>query len=187
MRIKHTLKTLVIISGLTLLAACKASAPTVDPAVMLNYCKETNDVTTENLSKSYGSMINKSRKTGLKESGIYSDYAVTLVKMGKRAEANSWFNKEMEAFPESKGYVLKLKKELIPEYINNNSISVNEASVDGEEEQALSPATRAAAEERAAEVMQESDSNIEAATATTGTEQPKSKNKPKSKKKSKSK
>lgn len=135
MKIKNTLGAFLLIGILCLMAACKSSAPTVDPAAMLNYCKEQNDATTESLSKAYGSVINKSRKTGLKQPGIYSDYAVTLVKQGKRAEANSWFNKEIEAFPASRAYVTNLKRMLIPEYINNNSVNVNEASVEDDSEE----------------------------------------------------
>ena len=169
MKIKHTLETIVIIGGLTILAACKSSAPTVDPSVMLNYCKESTNATLESLSKSYGSVINKSRKTGLKQSSIYSDYAVTLVKLGKREEANSWFNKEMEAFPASKHYVMQLKKELIPEYVNDNSIKVNEASVE--------------TEENSTEVKQQNGNENSTVTATTGKKHTTAK--PKSKKKSK--
>lgn len=135
MTIKHTLKTILIICGLSIVAACKSSAPTLDPIVMLNYCKEPTTATLENLSKNYGSFINKSRKKGVKQPGIYSDYAVTLVQLGKRAEANSWFNKEMEAFPASRTYVAQLKRMLLPEYVNNNSINVNEASIEDDSEQ----------------------------------------------------
>ena len=67
MTIKHTLKTILIICGLSIVAACKSSAPTLDPIVMLNYCKEPTTATLENLSKNYGSFINKSRKKGVPE------------------------------------------------------------------------------------------------------------------------
>ncbi len=143
MTIKHTLKTILIICGLSVAAACKSSAPTIDPIVMLNYCKEPTTATLENLSKSYGSVINKSRKTGVKQPGIYSDYAVTLVQLGKRAEANSWFNKEMEAFPASRTYVVQLKRMLLPEYVDNNSINVNEASVEDDSSQEASTKAQA--------------------------------------------
>ena len=146
MTIKHTLKTILIICGLSIATACKSSAPTIDPIVMLNYCKEPTTATLDNLSKNYGSVINKSRKTGVKQPGIYSDYAVTLVQLGKRAEANSWFNKEMEAFPASRTYVAQLKRMLLPEYVNNNSINVNEASVEDNNDQESS--TKAQANER---------------------------------------
>ena len=131
---------------------CGSSQPMVSETVLLDYMKDANQANTENLSKNYGTVINKSRKTGVKECGIYSDYAVTLVKQGKRAEANSWFNREMEAFPSSRGYVMQLKRLLIPEYQDNNSTSAATLP-DAEESDKLSPAKRKAAEKRAAEAV----------------------------------
>lgn len=115
---------------------CGGSKAVVDKTVELAYCKEPTQQNMENLAKSYSSLINKSRKEGVKESGIYSDYAVALAKMGRREEANSWFNKEMQEFPSSRGYVMKLKKELIPEYLDNNSTAASkvEATEDGDDD-----------------------------------------------------
>ena len=83
-----------------------------------------------------------------------------MVKQGKRAEANGWFNKEMEAFPSSRDYVMQLKRKLIPEYQDNNSTSAADADTTQVQE-GLSPAKRKAAEKRAATVMGETDNSTE--------------------------
>lgn len=131
--------------------ACSSSQPVVDPPTLLAYCKDPSGANLENLSKNYATMINKTRKTGLKQPGIYSDYAVTLVKQGRRAEANTWFNKEIAVFVSSKGYVMQLKRTLLPEYINDNTIN---DSIALDSDAVLPPEKRAAAEKRAASVMQ---------------------------------
>lgn len=147
---------IAVIAGM--LSACGASTTMVDSNVRLAYEKEQNSTNTENLAKQYGSAINKNRKSGVKEPGLYCDYAVALVAQGKRAEANSWFNREMSEFPASRQLVLQLKKELIPEYQNNNTIGNGEASVS---EEGLSEEARAAAEERASGVMEETENDID--------------------------
>ena len=143
-----------LLAGLILAVwGCGSKKTFTDPTLLLAYNKEPNEQTLDNLAKNYATVINKNRKTGVKQGGLYSDYAVALAKQGKRAEANNWFNKEMAEFPSSRQYVIRLKQELIPEYVNDNTIRNDEAP--GEEESSLSPATRAAAEERAASVMEE--------------------------------
>ncbi|MBQ6238428.1 MAG: DUF4810 domain-containing protein [Bacteroidales bacterium] len=151
---KHSLGIILAGLGMALLAACSSSQPVVDEATMLAYCKEPSEANLDNLSKNYSTIINKSRKTGVKQPGIYSDYAVALVKQGRRAEANTWFNKEMAEFASSKEYVLQLKRTLIPEYANDNSIKADTTAVENASETVLPPEKRAAAEKRAATVMQ---------------------------------
>lgn len=140
--------------------SCGGSKEVIDPKAMLAYGKEPNEQNLDVLSKSYGAVINKNRKSGIKTPGVYSDYAVMMVKQGKRAEANGWFNKEMEAFPSSRDYVMQLKRKLIPEYQDNNSTSAADADTTQVQE-GLSPAKRKAAEKRAATVMGETDNSTE--------------------------
>ncbi|MBP5326951.1 MAG: DUF4810 domain-containing protein [Bacteroidales bacterium] len=154
--IRDNIKKAITICGVALLFSCGGTRYSVDEKVLLEYGKEPNEANTENLSKSYAAVINKSRKTGLKEAGIYSDYAVTLVKQGKRAEANNWFNKEMESFPSSKSYVMQLKRILIPEYQNDNTVrDISAIEGDETEEATLTPKQRSEAEKKAAQVMGE--------------------------------
>lgn len=159
MNTRTILKLSVITAIMAAMAGCKGNKAVIDPTVRLAYEKEPTAENMENLSKAYAGFINKNRKTGKKEPGVYSDYAVTLVKLGRRAEANSWFNKEMEAYPSSRQYVMQLKRMLIPEYQDNNSITTDSASMD--EAEGLSEKTRKEAEDRAAKVMEESNKEIE--------------------------
>lgn len=141
------------------LSACKSSKPTLDMAAKLAYQKDPSAANLENLSKAYGSFINKTRKSGISQPGIYSDYAVTLVKLDRRAEANTWFNKEMQDFPSSRLYVMQLKRLLIPEYQDNNTIVADSATL---QQDALSPRSRQAAEERASSVLQPQNNTLDA-------------------------
>lgn len=140
------------------LSACKSSKPTLDMAAKLAYQKDPSAANLENLSKAYGSFINKTRKSGISQPGIYSDYAVTLVKLDRRAEANTWFNKEMQDFPSSRLYVMQLKRLLIPEYQDNNIIVADSAAL---QQDALSPRSRQAAEERASSVLQPQNNTLD--------------------------
>lgn len=150
----------LVLIGMSLLASCKQEkAVTVDPSIMLTYGKDANEQNLENLAKNYATVINKNRKSGVKQPGLYSDYAVALAKQGKNAEANNWFNKEMAEFPSSRKYVIRLKQELIPEYVNDNTVRNNDA-VENPEEPTLSPAARAEAEEKAASIMKESEGDL---------------------------
>ena len=159
MRIKNIMKLALITVVASTMLACKGNKAVIDPTVRLAYEKDPTPENLENLSKAYGSYINKCRKTGMKQPGIYSDYAVTLVQQGKRAEANNFFNKEMEAFPSSRPYVMQLKRKLIPEYQNNNSITSESASMDNSE--GMSEASKKAAEERASTVLEKQNNELD--------------------------
>lgn len=163
MRLTRILKCLSVGVLLLMMSGCGSSEAIVDPMAMLAYGKDPSDQNLESLAKSYSTVINRNRKTGLKQSAIYSDYAVALIKQGRRAEANSWMNKEMNDFPESRGYILKLKTLLIPEYANDNSIDLKYDDADSTQSQepALTPAKRAAAEERASEVMEQTNKEMD--------------------------
>lgn len=151
--------TLLIIAACTLLSACKQQqVVTVDPLVLLSYGKQPDAQNLENLAKNYSSVINKNRKSNVKQPGLFADYAVAMAILGRRSEANSWFNREMADFPSSRTYILRLKQQLIPEYINDNTISVSDTASGGAE--ALSPAARRTAEQKASEVMSQSEDNL---------------------------
>lgn len=153
MIIKGLLKTMAAGLLLATIISCGGNKSFIDPKAMLAYGKEPNEQNMEVLSKSYSGVISKNRKSGETSPGVYSDYAVMMVKQGKRAEANGWFNKEMEAYPSSRPYVMQLKRKLIPEYQDNNSTSAADADTLAAEPDALSPTQRKAAEKRAAAVL----------------------------------
>lgn len=151
--------TLLIIAACTLLSACKQQqVVTVDPLVLLSYGKQPDAQNLENLAKNYSSVINKNRKSNVKQPGLFADYAVAMAILGRRSEANSWFNREMADFPSSRTYILRLKQQLIPEYINDNTISASDTASGGAE--ALSPAARRTAEQKASEVMSQNEDNL---------------------------
>lgn len=151
--------TLLIIAACTLLSACKQQqVVAVDPLVLLSYGKQPDAQNLENLAKNYSSVINKNRKSNVKQPGLFADYAVAMAILGRRSEANSWFNREMADFPSSRTYILRLKQQLIPEYINDNTISASDTASGGAE--ALSPAARRTAEQKASEVMSQSEDNL---------------------------
>ncbi|MCR4815864.1 MAG: DUF4810 domain-containing protein [Bacteroidales bacterium] len=151
---KRIIKSLMTTAVAALLSSCGSSLAVVDPVTMLTYGKDPTEENLENLAKNYSSVINKNRKSGEKQPGVFSDYAVALARQGKHAEANTWFNMEMSTFPSSRSYVLKLKQTMIPEYINDNSINIKAADGATENEtKGLSPKKRAAAEKRAKGVM----------------------------------
>lgn len=116
---------LVAIAGIlaiSTIVGCRNSQTLVnDPTVPLAYLKDSSPDNINNLSKAYGTAINKNRKQKIKQSGLFSDYAVTLALLGNREEANKWFNNEMATFPNSRAYVNQLKKALIPEYLNDTT------------------------------------------------------------------
>lgn len=170
MTIRNLLETIAAALILATVASCGGDKSLIDPKAMLAYGKEPSEQNLDALSKSYSATINKNRKKGPANPGIYSDYAVMLVKQGKRAEANGWFNKEMEAFPSSRGYVLQLKRRLIPEYQDNNSTSAADADTTAAEPDALSPTQRRRAEERAAAVLGDTSAAAPATNADPGTQ-----------------
>lgn len=162
---KVKIKTLVFAGVIALIGACTSGQLMLkDPKVMLAYEMEPSPENLDNLAKAYGSLINKNRKTGIRQPGLYADYAVALAQQGKAAEANIWFNNEMDAFPSSKQYVMQLKKQLIPQYLNDTTHNFNllpEDTENDESEAIQQSARHAAAVERAATVMQGTNDSID--------------------------
>lgn len=163
MQRKNAIKSLLVATGLALLTACGSSEYLVkDPLVMLEYGKSPDEVSLENLTKAYSSAINKNRKANITEPGLFADYACALALQGRAQEANVYFNKEMEAYPSSRNYVLQLKKKLIPQFLNSNEIN-EDGLFDQQDYDAKAAARHAAAEERAASVMDPTNNAVDAA------------------------
>lgn len=87
-----------------------------DPTLLLTYQKSPTPENLENLSKAYSTQINRNRKEGIVQPGLFCDYAVTLAKLGRMDEANQWFNQEMATFPNASSYVKKIQMSLSNEY-----------------------------------------------------------------------
>lgn len=163
MNIAATVKTAIFATLGLLLAGCGSTEYLVkDPLVMLEYGKNPSEENLDNLLKAYNAAINKNRKAHVEVQGLYSDYACALALSGRATEANVWFNKEMETFPTSKAYVMQLKKQLIPQFLNSSDTSL-EGLFDQSDLDAKAAARHAAAEERAASVMDKTNSEVDAA------------------------
>ncbi len=83
-----------------------------DPRLMLDYTLTPNDSTLIHLSDDYRNTIEKVGKRDSVKSGIYADYAVSLALAMRFDEADTFFDKEMAAYPESKQYVMFLKEHM---------------------------------------------------------------------------
>mgnify|MGYP004443892159 CR=1 FL=1 len=106
-----------------------------DPTISLNYLMDPSEDNLSNLSKAYGTAINRNRKAGVKQPGLCSDYAITLALLGNQEEANKWFNREVADFPSSRDYVVSLKQIYCPAFVNEASQATD----------AIVPATSASA------------------------------------------
>ena len=157
---------MVFLAGfVVLMASCGGADYLVkDPNVMLTYLKESTPESMDNLAKAYSSTINKNRRSNKTYPGLFSDYAVVLAQQGKAAEANVWFNKEMDAFPVTRTYVMQLKRQLVPQFLNDTSSTFMSDTLNIYQADELTPQRRAAAEERAATVLESSDQQIDDAT-----------------------
>lgn len=135
-----------------------------DDITMLSYCKDPSSENLDNLTKAYNAAINSNRKKGIKQPGLFADYAVALAKQGRAEEANGWFNNEVNAFPTSREYVRELKRQLIPQFLDDTSTSAlsrQSANGDAGSMSELGPARRAAAEERAAAALEQDTATAE--------------------------
>ena len=67
------------------------------------------------IEKGFRTMVKKKDKETVYEQGFCAEYAVALAVMEKYDDAFEWFNKEVKDYPLSEGYILALKKEMIPD------------------------------------------------------------------------
>ena len=80
-----------------------------DPRMLLDYNLMPNDSTLAHLSDDYRTTIDKVKKRDSVKAGVYADYAVTLALAMRFDEADTFFDKEMASYPESRQYVTFLK------------------------------------------------------------------------------
>ena len=83
-----------------------------DPRMLLDYNLMPNDSTLAHLSDDYRATIDKVNKRDSVKAGVYADYAVTLALAMRFDEADTFFDKEMASYPESKQYVMFLKENM---------------------------------------------------------------------------
>ncbi len=83
-----------------------------DPRMLLDYALSPSDSTLAYLSEDYRNTIEKTKKRDSVKSGVYADYAVSLALAMRFDEADTFFDKETAAYPESQQYVTFLKESL---------------------------------------------------------------------------
>lgn len=96
-------------------------------ALLVKYLNDDSQANLVNLSKNYGSRLSRVVREGVPEPGECADYAVTLALLNHAAEANTWFNLEVNYHPSAAQYVEQLKLDLIPQYASDNSTDAREA------------------------------------------------------------
>ena len=104
----------LVVACVWCLVGCQSSQSLVSsPVTLLAYQNEPSEKTLDELSKSYYNTITNNRKEGRNQPGLYSEYAATLVLLGRTKEAEEWFNKEIATYPNAAGYVMQLRKDLL--------------------------------------------------------------------------
>lgn len=111
--IKNTLRLGLAACFLLAVMSCSHDKSLVqDPRMMLDYSLSPNDSTLASLSDDYRNTIDKVKKNDSVKAGIYADYAVSLALAMRFDEADTFFDKEMAAYPESQTYVMFLKERM---------------------------------------------------------------------------
>jgi len=98
-----------------LLTACTIQKPLYSwgnyPSTSYNYLKNGDDESTQELIKSYQTIINEQKGSrGVVPPGIYADYGFILLKANKTAEGKAMLLQEIALYPESKVFIERILK-----------------------------------------------------------------------------
>jgi len=78
-----------------------------------NYLKNNDEKSTQELVKTYKSIIDKQTGTrGVVPPGVYADYGFLLLQINKSTEGKKMLAKEIELYPESKVFIDRILKKL---------------------------------------------------------------------------
>ena len=103
----------VVMCLLGILISCSHEKSIVqNPRLLLDYNLSPTDSTLTSLSEDYRKAIEKMKKQESVKPGVYADYAVSLALALRFDEADTFFDKEMVAYPESQQYVTFLKERM---------------------------------------------------------------------------
>ena len=80
------------------------------------------------LSAAYARSINEALKEDTLHPGMYADLGVALALMGHTEEACRMLNAEMKAFPESRLMVMRVKRQLMPEMMQNDFAMIGDTA-----------------------------------------------------------
>lgn len=110
---------IIIVLTAVCMAACSGQFKGMPRAEVLTYQTGATYGDLHALAVAYAESINAAVKEDTLHPGMYADYGVTLALMGRDGMACRMFNAEMRAFPESRKMVLRIKKHLIPEMMDD--------------------------------------------------------------------
>ena len=104
----------------SLLSACSGQYKGMPREEVLAYQTHATYGELYGLATAYANAINTAIAEDTLHPGMYADYAVTLALMGHREAACRMFNAEMKTFPESRGIVTRIKRQMIPELMGDD-------------------------------------------------------------------
>lgn len=110
---KKITKLTLFLLAVFFLASCTATKPLYYwgnySDAYYKYIKKADDKATERYKASIETILAQSKKLEINvPPGIYAEYGFLFLKEGNKAEAKTYFNLEMETYPESKILMTKL-------------------------------------------------------------------------------
>ncbi len=125
---KHHIRTLKL-SRVSLLAlgfyfllsltACSGEYKGLPRAEMVAYQTEPTYGTLYNLALANARSLNDAVKADTLHPGLYAEYGITLALMGHDGTACRMLNAEVRAFPESRELILRVKRKLLPDMVDD--------------------------------------------------------------------
>ena len=111
-----------------LLSACSGQYKGLPREEVLAYQTHATYGELYDLATAYANAINAAVKEDTLHPGLYADYGVTLALMGHREAACRMLNAEMKTFPESRGIVTRIKRQLMPELMGDDFAVVGDTA-----------------------------------------------------------
>ena len=125
---KHHIRTLKL-SRVSLLAlgfyfllsltSCSGEYKGLPRAEMVAYQTEPTYGTLYNLALASARSLNDAVKADTLHPGLYAEYGITLALMGHDGTACRMLNAEVRAFPESRELILRVKRKLLPDMVDD--------------------------------------------------------------------
>lgn len=125
---KHHIRTLKL-SRVSLLAlgfyfllsltSCSGEYKGLPRAEMVAYQTEPTYGTLYNLALANARSLNDAVKADTLHPGLYAEYGITLALMGHDGTACRMLNAEVRAFPESRELILRVKRKLLPDMVDD--------------------------------------------------------------------
>ena len=117
-----------LLAACALLSACSGQYKGLPREEVLAYQTHATYGELYGLATAYANAINAAVKEDTLHPGMYADYGVTLALMGHREAACRMLNAEMKTFPESRGIVTRIKRQLMPELMGDDFAVVGDTA-----------------------------------------------------------